>query len=168
MTLPNIFCFMNFFVRPTFKKWRQKCAKKHPKCTPPPPLTPRNTFFWRGGMCSHLSRPNNHITLHYMPNLRCSVPPNPFLTIGGCFSPKCAFLGTFRRSLKKSILFTFLDQTKILWVLKNRMVKFHLLHKPIKVFLKKTPKFREKTPPGGPPDPPDPPKCIFWVRGDVF
>ena len=143
-------------------------CKKVPKMCPPNPLTPQDPFFGLGGMCSHLSRPNNHITLHYMPNLRCSVPPNPFLTIGGCFSPKCAFLGTFRRSLKKSILFTFLDQTKILWVLKNRMVKFHLLHKPIKVFLKKTPKFREKTPPGGPPDPPDPPKCIFWVRGDVF
>ena len=48
------------------------------------------------------------------------------------------------------------------------MVKFHLLHKPIKAFLKKTPKMCEKTPPGGPPGPPDPPKCIFWVGVDVI
>ena len=74
MTLPNIFYFMNFFVRPTVKKWRQKCAKKRPKCAPPPPLTPPNPFFWLGGMSSILPKPKTPITLHYMPNLRCSVP----------------------------------------------------------------------------------------------
>ena len=63
MTLPDIFCLLNFFVRPTVKKWRQKCAKKRPKCAPPTPPDPPKPIFLVGGMSSILPRPKTPITL---------------------------------------------------------------------------------------------------------
>ena len=49
MTLLKLFYFLNFFVRPMVKKRRQKCAKKHPKCAPPPPWPPETHFLGWGG-----------------------------------------------------------------------------------------------------------------------
>ena len=59
MTLLKLFYFMNFFVRPMVKKWRQKCAKKCLKWAPSPPKTP---FFCGGGMCSKLPMPKKAIS----------------------------------------------------------------------------------------------------------
>ena len=89
------------------------------------------------------------------------------MTFGGCFSPKSAFLGAFRRSHKKSILFTFLDRTKIDQECQIRLVNFHLLHKPIKGFLLKNAKRAQKSAPWGPPVPPRPPETHFSVGGGM-
>ena len=59
MTLLKLFYFMNFFVRPMVKKWRQKCAKKRPKCAPPHPPKP---ISFVGGMCSKLPMPKKAIS----------------------------------------------------------------------------------------------------------
>ena len=56
MTLPNIFDFMNFFVRPTVKKRRQKCAKKGQKCAPPHPLDPPKSIILVGGVETLLTK----------------------------------------------------------------------------------------------------------------
>ena len=115
MTLAKLFYFLNFFVRPIFKKRRQKCAKKCPKCAPPTPLTPRDPFFGLGGMCTKLPRPNNPITLLQRVNPSCFVaiiqglkwapptpltPRNPFFWWGrigsNLFWPKNAITLLFR------------------------------------------------------------------------
>ena len=53
--------------------------EKAPKMRPPtPPDPPKPFFFWLGGMSSNLPRPKKTITLHYIPNLRCTVPISDF------------------------------------------------------------------------------------------
>ena len=69
MTLPKLFYFLNFFVRPTVKKRRQKCAKKRQKCAPLTPLTPQNPLFWWEGLRHYLPRVENNITLLFLLNL---------------------------------------------------------------------------------------------------
>ena len=69
MTLPKLFYFLNFFVRPTVKKRRQKCAKKRQKCAPLTLLTPQNPLFWWEGLRHYLPRVENNITLLFLLNL---------------------------------------------------------------------------------------------------
>ena len=75
MTLLNIFYFMNFFVRPTVKKWRQKCAKKRQKCAPPTPPDPPKPIFLVGGVSSNLPMPKKPITLGFVPRSPTLTPP---------------------------------------------------------------------------------------------
>ena len=115
MTLPELFYFLNFFVRPVLKKRRQKCAKKRSKCALLTALTPRDPFLWLDGMCTKLPRPNNPITLLQRVNPSCFVaiiqglkwaPPDPpdtqksIFLVGGIgsnlFWPKNAITLLFR------------------------------------------------------------------------
>merc|ERR1711954_28826 len=122
MTLTNIFCFLNFFVRPTVEKWRQKCAKKRPKSAPPPPLTPRNPFFWLGGMSSILPKPKPPITLHYMPNLRWYVPP--ISDFRGVFFAKMCVFGRFPSLAQKIYFIHFFRSDKNNMSLLKRICQF--------------------------------------------
>ena len=70
MTLPDIFCLLNFFVRPTVKKWRQKCAKKRPKCAPPTPPDPPKPIFLVGGDEFYPTKAKNPHNFRF----RCQIP----------------------------------------------------------------------------------------------
>ena len=117
MTLLDIFYFMNFFVRPTIKKWRQKCAKKRPLGAPWPPLTPRNAFFGWRGMCSKLPRPKNAITLLYKLHLRCPVAISDFW---GVFFAKMCVFGRFSALVQKIYFIHFFRSDKNIMSLKKR------------------------------------------------
>ena len=66
MTLAKLFYFLNFFVRPTVKKWRQKCAKIRSKCAPPDPPDPPKPIFLVGGDVFQLTlaKKRHNFTLH--------------------------------------------------------------------------------------------------------
>ena len=64
MTLPELFYFLNFFVRPILKKWRQKCAKICSKFAPHDPHDPPRPTFSMGGDVFYNNNNNKMFIFH--------------------------------------------------------------------------------------------------------
>ena len=60
MTLPGIFYFMNFFVRPMVKKWAKIARKSAQNAPPHPPDPPKPIFLVGGDVFSLTKAKKNH------------------------------------------------------------------------------------------------------------